>query len=293
MFEILKNNTFLGIALTIILGAIGSGLWDIAIKPICKVFSRYILKFCTLGLAKLRNPIYKKISRGKVCISRNIYSLIATIVIMSPVILTLLLLTPIKSDSIKLNNTIIKDIERVTRFNVPGEFKEMNGVFAEIMGITTLLKHQKTEYSDINNNLEKFNKILTSYDKISKSQNFSKPDKHDLITIQKNIASSVSKLNIHWNYFFFRAIIISFITSFYLVVCLIIPFVKDTYINDAVSYFTEILIICKPFINENEYDVIRSNFAQIKTKENYLDIISNLQKIAEKNNLTVRDFAIF
>ena len=55
----------LWILLTILLGAVGSGLWEIAIKPLCFWFLDCCIDFILSLISALSNSIYQDISRGR------------------------------------------------------------------------------------------------------------------------------------------------------------------------------------------------------------------------------------
>lgn len=59
-----KVKLIIGILGTIILGAIGSGLWDLALEPALTWCGRTFFTIATLGLSQLRNEIYIDIAKG-------------------------------------------------------------------------------------------------------------------------------------------------------------------------------------------------------------------------------------
>lgn len=54
----------LGVLGTIVLGAFGSGLWDVALKPSGLWLGRLILTIVTLGSTRFRDQIYREAARG-------------------------------------------------------------------------------------------------------------------------------------------------------------------------------------------------------------------------------------
>lgn len=64
MSEYLAEHWVLSIVATIILGAIGSGLWEIAFKPIGKKLSSVAFTIITFGAKRARNNIYKAAAKG-------------------------------------------------------------------------------------------------------------------------------------------------------------------------------------------------------------------------------------
>lgn len=64
MSEYLAEHWLLSIVATIILGAIGSGLWEIAFKPIGKKLSSAVFTIITFGAKRARDNIYKAAAKG-------------------------------------------------------------------------------------------------------------------------------------------------------------------------------------------------------------------------------------
>ncbi len=54
----------LGIMVTILLGAIGSGLWSLVLDPLLKRFGKFFMSISTFGLRSIQNNIYAKIAQG-------------------------------------------------------------------------------------------------------------------------------------------------------------------------------------------------------------------------------------
>lgn len=62
--ELLTWKTVKFIAVTIVLGAIGSGLWEWLLKPALTGTSDVVLNIATLGLEKFKNSLYQEIAFG-------------------------------------------------------------------------------------------------------------------------------------------------------------------------------------------------------------------------------------
>jgi hypothetical protein len=60
----MKNKALLFV-ITVILGAIGAGLWELAFKPLLSVFSSFALNIVTFGLDSLRNGLYEEAAKGQ------------------------------------------------------------------------------------------------------------------------------------------------------------------------------------------------------------------------------------
>lgn len=59
------------------------------------------------------------------------------------------------------------------------------------------------------------------------------------------------------------------------------------YENLYITRFEQILTICSPYISQNETSKFHSQFAQIKSKIDYENIVSSLENIAKSNNLSL------
>lgn len=67
--------------------------------------------------------------------------------------------------------------------------------------------------------------------------------------------------------------------------------VKTKYINEAVTYYKQLLTIVTPYVESSEIHHIESSFGQIKNRSDYELVIMNLHRIAEENNLVKPEFS--
>jgi len=70
-------------------------------------------------------------------------------------------------------------------------------------------------------------------------------------------------------------------------------FVRFSYVNSAISYYHQLDAVSAPFIDQSERMSLRSKFAQIKSKQDYVAIIERLQAIAKQNGQSVPEFSIW
>lgn len=64
MAELFAEHWALSIAITIILGAIGSGLWDAALKPLGSKLGGFVFKVLTLNAKRSRDKVYLNAAMG-------------------------------------------------------------------------------------------------------------------------------------------------------------------------------------------------------------------------------------
>ena len=70
----------------------------------------------------------------------------------------------------------------------------------------------------------------------------------------------------------------------------LIAVARHTYINSAVTHFRQVLRIASPYLDESEQAVILSQFAQVKSKEDYVRIVDRLADSAETHGQNVPPF---
>jgi hypothetical protein len=66
-----------------------------------------------------------------------------------------------------------------------------------------------------------------------------------------------------------------------------------TYTTGAVDHFEQSFAICLPFMSPQERDDVRSRFARIRTKSDYVAVLSMLEQKARQNNLEVPKFSVW
>lgn len=81
--------------------------------------------------------------------------------------------------------------------------------------------------------------------------------------------------------------------SLFVLVFFIITISQISYINRAITHYNQLNITVSPYINNEERLKIQSDFAQIKNRQDYVNIICKLQNIACQHNLIIKNFKIF
>jgi hypothetical protein len=69
--------------------------------------------------------------------------------------------------------------------------------------------------------------------------------------------------------------------------------VKATYINSAIVHYKQSFSIVAPLATAKELTVIRSRFSQIKSKDDYEQVISNIAKIGNRGKLELIEFTVW
>lgn len=62
--SIAKNKIVATIVGTLVLGALGSGLWDVVVKPGGRWMGRAILTAATLGSSGVKDAVYREAAKG-------------------------------------------------------------------------------------------------------------------------------------------------------------------------------------------------------------------------------------
>jgi hypothetical protein len=67
--------------------------------------------------------------------------------------------------------------------------------------------------------------------------------------------------------------------------------VKESYVNKAVSHYKQMYLMCRPYVDEKEAQIIESKFSQIASKQDYSLVLSRLYEIGEKNGIRHQTFS--
>ena len=57
--------------------------------------------------------------------------------------------------------------------------------------------------------------------------------------------------------------------------------------NDAFTFFSQSIAICRPYVEERKLQMFLSRFAAVRSKADYLSIIAELKRIAAANRHTL------
>jgi hypothetical protein len=90
---------------------------------------------------------------------------------------------------------------------------------------------------------------------------------------------------------FIRPFLQSTIVFFLFLACM--HFVQDLKVktaNELYTYFQQSLDICRPYINEHQEQILKSRFAALRTRDEYITIANELQQVADANHVMLPDF---
>jgi hypothetical protein len=65
------------------------------------------------------------------------------------------------------------------------------------------------------------------------------------------------------------------------------------YTTGAIDHFEQSFAICLPFMSPRERDDVRSRFARIQTKSDYVAVLSMLEQKARQNSLEIPKFSVW
>lgn len=107
-----------------------------------------------------------------------------------------------------------------------------------------------------------------------------------LVALEKRVMSSSSKKLVFYGY-------ILCLTAVILSIGKAVTLTKDVYVNDAVTHYEKLFNATRPYLETNEAILIKSEFAQIRKRSDYVKIIKKLEKTAINNDLIIPNFEIW
>jgi hypothetical protein len=212
----------LGIAGTILLGALGSGLWDVALKSIFTSIGRGVLTGISFGYGSIRDSCYLEIAKGHT----DRASLWLVTFSLFPMLLA-------------LGYYIGRSL---TRSRAPIETEEAK----ERMRVDPVFREKRL--GELGAELETLKRKLVVSQTIF-------------------LLFVVFQLSL----FMFRSITLSYISS-------------------AITHYEQSYTICLPFLSETDRFAIRSQYAQIHTKEDYVKVLRLLHDAAGSHNVSLPKF---
>jgi hypothetical protein len=210
------------IAGTVVLGALGSGLWEIALKPGGRWVGRALLTVATLGSGYLKDQVYIEAAKGYHESSANqSFSLINLILFW--------LCSAVIVFGFQLANKTVREVKRlcVEEGAEAGSTEKLDALIDDI-----------------------FRKI-------------------------KQVRVML------WTLVFVCLLLIGDETAHQL---------EAAAADDAYTYFSQSLTICRPFIDPHQAQMLESRFTSIRGRADYVSVADELKRIASANGLRLPPF---
>lgn len=204
----IKAKAAVGIIGTILLGAIGSGVWELAFAPMASRIGRGILTVFTLGLESARDGIYQSVAKGHHELpSLYLYGFLAILVMFFPLFIVLPAFARAR-------------IRRALTSKVPTELESMRRrLQRRLFGVTAV--------------------------------------------------------------------------GMLLGAAFFVRFVMHNYVNLAVTYFEQSMRIVGPYLEVYQERQLRSDFASIKNKRDYTELMSKIREVAKRHGKELPQFTVW
>lgn len=210
----------LGLVGSVLLGGIGSGVWELALKPLGQWCGRLALTGATLGSNSVRDSIYREAAKGyHEASALNMFSL------------TVFVMFAICSFALGVAN---------------GKRRASKDKHVLASEIAMLEPEEKASF------LEKKIKLLRRKLYIS-----------ELVVIGFGVLLASIQL---------------------------VDLLKLEQANAAYTYFAQSMAICRPYIGDQQAQVMQSRFAAINGRNDYLKLADDLKQIATANQRNLPEF---
>ena len=87
---------------------------------------------------------------------------------------------------------------------------------------------------------------------------------------------------------FFASLTVIFATTLALLF-----FQRAAYVNRATNHFEQLAQIVAPFQTEQERLLVRSQFAQVASRQEYVKVLDSLAKVGRENNTRLPEFTVY
>jgi len=214
-----SRKVLIGIIGAILLGALGSGFWDIAGRPGVQWAGRAILDVVSLGSEALKNATYREAAKG-------------------------------------YHEGAVLELTAVLVGVITGAIV---GLVAE-----TLALRVRTA------------RVLGRSPHKGGSALATEPEGHP--STEKRI------------YLKFRLLYIVDLLLLLVLSTLFIGLLRIVQANEAYTYFSQSLVICRPYMDERHAQLLASRFAGIERRADYIHVVDELRSIAAANHVKLPDF---
>jgi hypothetical protein len=220
-----KNNvikTVAALAGTVLVGAIGSGVWQHMLEPSLLLMRDAILNLTVFGITEFKNGIYVKVAQG---------------------------------------------LHEANSLEVYGLILYFQAIAFVMIGIWILLRT-----GEIRKDRER---LMREVDSLGEGK---RPERPSIEQIREELAA----INIGRKMLLARInmiIVVLFATGVFL------QMVRAQYINSSIRYFAQLTTIAGPYLDTAEATMLRSTFAQIEKKADYVAVVSRLERLVDAKGL--------
>ncbi|TNC85051.1 MAG: hypothetical protein CSH37_09045 [Thalassolituus sp.] len=216
MVELLKENWIFSIVSALVLGALGSGLWDIAFKPLFKKLGDVLFSVLTLGISKAKDSVYLEAAKGNkeqggMYVARHLAGIMSGFLIASCVLF----------------------------LEAPQQVQESHDVAVSCQSVT---------------------------------------DKKEMI-------SCVRAINLEKIKTLESLMVVYVPLALFVAVILMYGSLWMGAVNRVVTDYNQYMIICRPYLSEEDFLYINKDYALMKNKKEFDLIMEKIKEVAEKNDI--------
>jgi hypothetical protein len=222
---------------SLILGALGSGLWDLALKPGGQWITREILTAATLGSMSLKDGVYRQAAKGlheEAALDLLVYVSLSTVTALAALDVAIFL--KMRKNARELDE-LKAEFDELANLHANEDSEDKKEIDIESIGLR--LKRSR-------NRIKKIFPVLLYVMIVSLALNAG--------------AQFISLLEISES-------------------------------NSAYTFFRQSMAICRPYVSDQQAQMIKSRFAEINGRADYLTIIDELQHIAASHQRKLPEFS--
>jgi hypothetical protein len=216
-----------GVAGTLLLSALGSGIWQSVLGPALHTSSRWLLDLASLGLASYKNRVYQQIAADN-------QSAVAVVMLIWVLVIYAFVLLGFNIRVFERNDDTLIRSQRLLQ-NLPGSPDSEPAVAVDTL-------------------------------------------RQDLVAIIRT-----TRL-VSWGVY------ISLVFLGAAVVIQVVEVAKLSYVNSADAHYHQTLRVASPYLDTHEQAQVESDFAQIKSREDYVKVLSRLENQCKAHDKSVPEF---
>jgi hypothetical protein len=80
-------------------------------------------------------------------------------------------------------------------------------------------------------------------------------------------------------------------TFFVLVGFVGVDFLKIVRANQSYSFYSQSMTICRPYLDDRRAELLASQFAMVRSRDDYMNVIQQLRQVADANHLQLPNFS--